>query len=139
MVEREPLRLVVLRAAGLRVVVDLRAVPPVELPDAEDARPEVLRDDAREPVEPVEDDFAALARLVPPLLLRVPLLLREPPLLLLREDAERRAVEPEDELELPLSSSAHLPDITRCAASATASAISEPRRDALETIVRAAA
>jgi hypothetical protein len=44
------------------------------------------------------------------------------------------AVEPPDE-----SSSVHLPDRTRCAASATASAISEPSRDALLTIVVAAA
>jgi hypothetical protein len=36
-------------------------------------------------------------------------------------------------------SSVHLPDRTRCAASATASAISEPSLDALETIVLAAA
>jgi hypothetical protein len=36
-------------------------------------------------------------------------------------------------------SSVHLPDRTRCAASATASAISEPNLDALETMVLAAA
>jgi hypothetical protein len=40
---------------------------------------------------------------------------------------------------LELSSSLHLPDRTRCAASATASAISDPSLDALETIVLAAA
>jgi hypothetical protein len=40
---------------------------------------------------------------------------------------------------LPPSSSLHLPDMTRCAASATASAIKEPSFDALETIVLAAA
>ena len=40
---------------------------------------------------------------------------------------------------LPPSSSPHLPDITRCAASATASAIKEPNFEALDTIVLAAA
>ena len=113
----------------------------MEAPEADDdARLAVLRDDdARVPVERLDEDFAVLARAVPPLLLRAPpVLLRVP---LLRAEAERRPVEPEDEeLELlPLSSSVHLPDMTRCAASATASAISEPRRDALETIVLAAA
>ena len=45
----------------------------------------------------------------------------------------------DDEDELDESSSLHLPDSSRCAASATASAISEPSREALLTIVVAAA
>ena len=74
---------------------------------------------------------------VPVAALRVPLALRVP---VLRDEVARCAVERDEEPEVPpLSSSVHLPDITRCAASATASAISEPRRDALETIVLAAA
>jgi hypothetical protein len=48
-------------------------------------------------------------------------------------EEEPRLVAPEDDAPAPLSSSDHLPDSTRCAASATASAISEPRRVALET------
>jgi len=40
---------------------------------------------------------------------------------------------------VPASSSPHLPDMTRWAASATASAMSEPSFDALDTIVLAAA
>jgi hypothetical protein len=61
--------------------------------------------------EPVERDLAALPREVEPL--------RDPPLL------------------VP-DSSDHLPDITSCAASATASAINEPRRVALVITVLAA-
>ena len=44
----------------------------------------------------------------------------------------------EDELALDASSPAHLPDMTRCAASATASAISEPSLVALAIILLAA-
>ena len=115
-----------LRAAGLRVpVLALRAVVPVDL----------------RAVVPL--DFAARVVLV----LRVPddarfaveRLAGEPfarePLELLAELADR-ALPPVPELPVP---SSHLPDITRCAASATASAISEPSLDALATIVLAAA
>lgn len=49
-----------------------------------------------------------------------------------------RLVLPLPPLEAPLCSSVHLPDITRCAASATASAMIEPSRVALETTVLAA-
>ena len=63
-----------------------------------------------------------------------------------REDDERVDPPVLPELALPellplleLSSSpVHLPDMTRCAASATASAISEPSRDALDTTLLAA-
>ena len=63
-----------------------------------------------------------------------------------RDDAERVDPPVPPELALPellplleLSSSpVHLPDMTRCAASATASAISEPSRDALDTTLLAA-
>ena len=44
----------------------------------------------------------------------------------------------DDALDEPPSSSVHLPESTRCAASATASAISEPSRVALETATLAA-
>jgi hypothetical protein len=54
----------------------------------------------------------------------------------LRAPLER--VEPELVLLLALLSIVHLPDITRCAASATASAISEPNFVALATMLLAA-
>lgn len=84
---------------------------------------------ARPPVDPV---FAARDFVADALADRVPvepdLVEREPlPLLPL----------PEDEL-LSLSSLDHLPESTRCAASATASAISEPRRVALDIALVAA-
>jgi len=115
--------------AALRVPVEaLRAVPPVAAPDVEDARLAVLR-----------DFVAAVLRVPVDAALRVPLALRVAPAFRVAVlDVARRAVEP-DELELLLSSSDHLPDMTRCAASATASAISDPSRPALETIVLAAA
>ena len=89
---------------------------------------------------PAELDLAARdLALVPLLLLRlaaVPLLLvaREVP-----APVERDFAAP-DELDAPLllSSSTHLPLITRWAASATASAIREPRRVALDIAVVAA-
>jgi hypothetical protein len=59
----------------------------------------------------------------------------------LRVVVERRApLLRAEELELPpeFSSAAHLPDITRCAASATASAISEPSLVALAIMLLAA-
>jgi hypothetical protein len=56
---------------------------------------------------------------------------------LAREPVARLAVEAVDPAEP--ASSVHLPERTRCAASATASAISEPSLDALETMVLAAA
>ena len=65
------------------------------------------------------------------------LVLRTEPLLLRPVELER----PDDEAALapPVRSSIdHLPDITRCAASATASAINAPRRVALDTIEFAA-
>jgi hypothetical protein len=77
---------------------------------------------------------------VPVLLLRVPVLaaLRVPVLLLRPADlvlllAARRVVDP-----LELSSSDQLPDMTRCAASATASAINDPSRLALDMTLDAA-
>ena len=94
-------------------------------------------------VEAAPADFArvALAFLAPvPLLDRVELLLRAP--------VERAAVErpplrddPADEPELALASPStlHLPDITRCAASATASAMIEPSLVALDMTLLAAA
>jgi hypothetical protein len=112
-----------LRAAGLRVLVPaLRAVAPVDLRAVvplDFAAPVVLvlrvPDDARFVVE----RFA------------VELFAREPLLAELAARPSPAVPEP------PVSS--HLPDITRCAASATASAISDPSLDALATIVLAAA
>ncbi|MFL6720401.1 MAG: hypothetical protein ACJ8FT_01170 [Sphingomonas sp.] len=110
-----------------------------------------------ERLEPAPEDFARpdagfLAAVLPAELLRALLLpvvdlarvvdLREPlerpapplalraPLLLLRADDPELVPEP--------SSAAHLPDITRCAASATASAISEPNFVALAIMLLAA-
>jgi hypothetical protein len=83
-----------------------------------------------ERVEPDVDDFA-----LDELGLRA-LLERDPEL-------DLRALPPRDELEdepelLDPSSVVHLPDITRCAASATASAISEPSLVALAITLLAA-
>ena len=122
---REALRrpFVDLRVAGLRVpVLALRAVVPVDLRavvplDLAARVVLVLRvpDDARVAVERFAvEPFA-----------------REP---LLAELAAR----PSPAVPEPLESS-HLPDMTRWAASATASAISDPSLDALATIVLAAA
>jgi hypothetical protein len=105
------------------------AVEPDDLraPDALDPEPE---DFAR-----VEGDFFAelpldrLAVELEPEVFRAPL--DRPELL-------RDADDEEPELALALPSIDHLPDITRCAASATASAISEPSLVALETTLLAA-
>jgi hypothetical protein len=118
-VERE--RVLVLRAvppAAFRVPADFaveeRALVPADL--ARVVLAFLVPDEAR--FAPARDDVARFARVL----------------------VERRA-----ELEAPpLSaldplSSVHLPDSTRCAASATASAIREPNFDALETTVLAAA
>ena len=90
-----------------------------------------------------EPELAAFVRppldLRPPVLLdfrlAVPLEFRAPP----RPDEERDDVEPELLLPPALEpSSVHLPDSTRCAASATASAISEPSLAALDITLLAA-
>jgi hypothetical protein len=73
---------------------------------------------------------------VPPVVLRVPLLFAE--LVLRAVEPERAPPEVErDDPELS-SSPVHLPDMTRCAASATASAISEPSFVALDIMLLAA-
>ena len=97
-----------------RAALDL--APPLFAFDEVEREPDDL---AREPLDRELDDFA-----------------REPPDLrapLLREDDE-----PELVPALALPSIDHLPDITRCAASATASAISEPSLVALATTLLAA-
>jgi hypothetical protein len=124
----------------LRVLVDLRAPPDLLAPD------ERLAPDPDDFAR-LEDDFFAppldrdeLDRELPepallerfaeerePEDLRVPLDLAEP----------LRAVD-DDEPVLELSLGDHLPDITRCAASATASAMSEPSFAALEAMLLAA-
>jgi hypothetical protein len=112
------LRELLLRAAGLRAAF--------AAPLAGFARDDVERDEvelfAREPVALRE--AAGLARLLAVFLRAPPAVLRPPP------------AELAPELEL---SSVHLPDITRCAASATASAMIEPSLVALLTMLLAAA
>jgi hypothetical protein len=104
-----------------------------------------LEDALRVPVErdaPEPDDFARLELdfLAPPLARaplafelpeRAPLDLRAP---LVRDEDD----EPDFVPALALPSTVHLPDITRCAASATASAISEPSLVALAITLFAA-
>ena len=85
------------------------------------------------------DDFAAVLRAVPPLFLAVDFLVVDfdfadvvrfaVDLVDLRPAELRLVLDPPDDPVAP--SSGHLPDITRWAASATASAISAPRRVAL--------
>lgn len=89
---------------------------------------------ADERLEPELDDFARVEALRVPVLLRAADLPDE----LLRAVVERPLLrdpvddEPEPELALASPSIDHLPDITRCAASATASAIIEPSLVALD-------
>ncbi|HEY1142584.1 MAG TPA: hypothetical protein VGE68_00975 [Sphingomicrobium sp.] len=116
----------------LRLLV-LRAVPPVLA-----LRPLLA---ARVPVERLADVPVDFARVDVDLrvleVARLAAGLRPP---VERDPVERERPELElDELSDPLSSSVHLPDRTRCAASATASAISEPSFDAFETTELAAA
>ena len=125
--------------------VDLRAVPVFVAPRPPLlAAPVPLDLEAREPLLLVAVDFLApLERVLVDPDLPAPLE-REPverdlPVPLLRElDARRVPPLLLDELLLDPPSSDHLPLITRCAASATASAISEPRRVALDITLLAA-
>ena len=115
------------RADEVRLAVDVVRLAPL-LPDVAD-RPALFAPPAVERVE--ADDLE-----------RVPALLRALERLAVDPDAFLR-VEPALALVAPppLSSSSppvHLPDISRCAASATASAISEPSRDALVATLVAA-
>ena len=126
--------------------------PPPRLVRVEVLRAEVLRVEVR---LAAPDAFAAAGLRVlvvffaPVLLvaverdadvLRFAVDLRAPALrpVLLRLVPLRAEVLRADEEELPLSSIGHLPDITRWAASATASAMSEPSLVALDTIELAA-
>jgi hypothetical protein len=109
----------------LLVLRELPVEPDLLLPEPERALLPELRDD-----EPAERD--PLDFLAPPEDER-------PELLVELRAPELRAPElDEPELDEPPSSSLHLPDMTRCAASATASAINEPRRVALDTTELAA-
>jgi hypothetical protein len=108
-------------AAGLRAA-DVRLAPAVEAR----ARVELA---AFDPLLRLAVERFAVERLAD--------VLRAPPL---RDDADDER--PDDDrpllLALGASSAAHLPDITRCAASATASAISEPSLVALAIMLVAA-
>lgn len=136
-------------------VVPDEPLDPLELPPAEErvaapldlARLLLLLPPERDELEPdpvdfdpvdfeAEDREAELFDLDAPdfELLERPLLALPP--LLRDEPVEDEPLDPL--LRDELSSSDHLPDSTRCAASATASAISEPRRVALETAALAA-
>ena len=106
----------------LRVLV-LRAVVP-----AGDLRPAAAGFDAFARVE--ADFFAAVERLA----VEARFVDEREVDVFARDPVARLAVEPLDPVEP--SSSVHLPERTRCAASATASAISDPSLDALETIAR---
>lgn len=98
-------------------------------------------------LEPEPEDFARVEALRPLELLRVPLerdaLLRAPEE---RDEVDRAPLRdaPDDELERELEplltspSRLHFPDMTRCAASATASAMIDPSLVALETTLVAA-
>jgi hypothetical protein len=128
------LRAVVLRAVVLRAVV-LRAVAGLARDAAGLAR--VDADFARVLVDRVVDAFAR----VPPAFLRVPpdrffrvAVLRVPAAL--RAPLDR---EPAELARVAGPSSFHLPDITRCAASATASAMIDPSFVALVMTVLVAA
>lgn len=111
------------RLGDLRAPLD-RAEPVLDLvPAAADFVPALfVRDEVERELEGFAREAVDFAR--DPLDLRA--------VLLLRED------EPEAELVLALPSTVHLPDITRCAASATASAISEPSLVALAMTLLAA-
>ena len=117
-------RALVLRFAVLRV-----AVPPAAFVArfAAGLRPALERVDAG------PADFARAAVLRVPLVLRAPVLLRAP------DEVLRAELDVEPELALPSASTLHLPDITRCAASATASAMIEPSLVALDMTLVAAA
>jgi hypothetical protein len=117
---------------ALRVAVDLRV--PVDLRAADERVAPEVDDLAREDVDffaPVErDDVERFAVERDPAALRVPVDLLVPRL--------EAADDPELALALEPSVGDHLPDITRCAASATASAMIEPSLVALETTLLAA-
>ena len=128
------LRLVTLRAPAPLPVPVVLAAPPARLDAALDrVEPEPLL----VPPEPlVERDLAELdpERALLPVLREDEL--DEPDSLDFPRPVEERPEPPlelrDPELDEPVRSSVHLPDMTRCAASATASAISEPRRVALD-------
>ena len=134
------LRFAVLRLAVLGFAVPRDAVLRDDPLLADFAAPPLAREllffapDERLEAEPV--DFARPEALRPLELLRAPLE-RD---VLLRAPEERDAPDDELELEPPLTSPSrlHLPDITRCAASATASAMIEPSLVALDTTLVAA-
>jgi hypothetical protein len=118
---------VALRApVDLLAPVDLRAADERLAPEADDfARAELVE---RFAVERFAVDRLAVDRLA---VERFAVDLRAP---LLRDDDD----DPELALPLELSVGDHLPDMTRCAASATASAMIEPSLVALETTLLAA-
>jgi hypothetical protein len=128
-------RAVDLRAVDLRAVdfraVDLRAVLGLARLAVERAAPALFARDAVDFLRVVDALRFVVARLRVPAFLRV-LVLRAPVEREVRDDPPELAAAAE-----PLSS-LHLPLITRCAASATASAIIDPNLVALDTMLVAA-
>jgi hypothetical protein len=124
-------------AAVLRVPVDLRAADERLAPELEDFARDEDEDFFAAPVDRFAPDERELRDDEPPLELFA--FAREPDDL--RAPLEERAVD-DDEPELvpPLAPSVgdHLPDMTRCAASATASAMIEPSLVALDITLLAA-
>jgi len=124
----------------LRVLVDLR--PPLDLLAPDERLAPELDDFARDVEDlfapPEAEDFARVDLLAPPLDRFA--VERDPDDLRLLPELPGEDVDPDPELVPPVEPSLddHLPDITRCAASATASAISEPSFAALEATLLAA-
>lgn len=155
---RPPRALLPPRAPELRERVELARellAPLFEPREDFAAPPELLPDDFAAPDERVESELADLARLpadfLAPLARVLALELFEAPVV------ERFAVDPDEDLRAPLerelvdrdepepeplppelSLPPHLPDMTRCAASATASAMIEPSLVALDIMLLAA-
>lgn len=131
LLEREP----VLRGLDERELDDLRGVDDLVAPEVEDfAR--LLPDFFAPPVDRDALDFELFDALLP--LERLAVDLRAP---LDRDDDLRAPLDDDPELLPPLlvdASIDHLPDMTRCAASATASAISDPNLVALDMTLLAA-
>jgi len=132
---RERVELLRLGVERAEVAPDVFAAPPLE-------REPAFAPDAR--VEPAADDFARVEVFRVPdglrvLALRVDALRVDDAPELFRPPPARELPDDEPELALDSPSTDHLPDITRCAASATASAMIDPSLVALDITLLAAA